>query len=134
MLDALAQNIMVSHRARIPGKYLPEQAPPREQAIKLAGMFRGLGGPIITIARGQMSNTNQIKKRLAVGYDGVVVGRAVMGSASAPVFIQAVRDRTLLLAEFSQWGLDNVEFDVHGNVMHGPKKDIPSAEDDDVFL
>ena len=29
MLDALAQNIMVSHRARIPGKYLPEQAPPR---------------------------------------------------------------------------------------------------------
>ena len=81
-----------------------------------------------------MSNANQIKKRLAVGYDGVVVGRAVMGSASAPVFIQAVRDRTLLLAEFSQWGLDNVEFDVHGNVMHGPKKDIPSAEDDDVFL
>ena len=83
-----------------------------------------------------MSNTNQIKKRLAVGYDGVVVGRAVMESASASVFIQAVRDRTLLLAEFSQWGLDNVEFDVHGNVMlmHGPKKDIPSAEDDDVFL
>ena len=123
MLDALAQNIMVSHRAWIPGKYLPEQAPPREQAIKLAGMFPGLGGPIITIARGQISNANQIKKRLAVGYDGVVVGRAVMGSASAPVFIQAV-----------QWGLDNVEFDVHGNVMHGPKKDIPSAEDDDVFL
>ena len=83
-----------------------------------------------------MSNTNQIKKRLAVGYDGVVVGRTVMGSASAPEpeFIKAVRDRTLWLAEFSQWGLDNVEFDVDGNVMHGPKKDIPSAEDDDVFL
>ena len=64
----------------------------------------------------------------------MVVGRTVMGSASAPEFIKAVRDRTLLLAEFIQWGLDNVEFDVDGNVMHGPKKDNPSAENDDVFL
>jgi len=30
--------------------------------------------------------------------------------------------------------LDEVEFDVDGNGMYGSKKDILSAEDDDVFL
>ncbi|KAL7540325.1 hypothetical protein ACHAWF_006652, partial [Thalassiosira exigua] len=127
-LDALAQNIMVSNRDRITGQLVPGQA------IKLAGMFPGSGGPIVTLAGGGVSTTDQMKKLLAVGYDGVVVGRTVMGSARAPEFIRAVRDRTLLPAEFSQWGLDDVEFDVDGNVLAGPKGDIPSREDDDAFL
>ena len=127
-LDALATNIMVSNRDRITGQLIPDQA------IKLAGMFPGSGGPIITIAGGGVTNTDQMKKLLAVGYDGVVVGKTVMGSPKAPEFIRAVRDRTLLPAEFSQWGLDDVEFDVDGNVMSGPKKGIPSADDEDVFM
>jgi len=127
-LDGLAQNIMVSNRDRITGELVPDQA------IKLAGMFPGSGGPIVTIAGGGISSTDEMKKLLAVGYDGVVVGKTVMGSARAPEFIRAVRDRTMLPAEFSQWGLDDVEFDMDGNVMQGPKKDVPSSDDADAFL
>ena len=127
-LEGLAQNIMVSNRDRVTGDLVPDQA------VKLAGMFPGSGGPIVTIAGGGVSDTEQMKKLLAVGYDGVVVGKAVMGSARAPEFIKAVRDRTLLPAEFSQWGLDDVEFDVDGNIMPGPKKDVPGPDDDDAFL
>lgn len=126
-LDALAQNIMVSNRDRITGELYPEQA------IKLAGMFPGSGGPIVTIAGGGVETTEQMKKLLAVGYDGVVVGKTVMGSARAPEFIRTVRDRTLLPAEFSQWGLDDVEFDMDGNIMSGPKKNIPDSSDNDAF-
>ncbi|EED92640.1 component II, glutamine amidotransferase [Thalassiosira pseudonana CCMP1335] len=126
-LDSLAQNIMVSNRDRITGQLLPDQA------IKLAGMFPGSGGPIITIAGGGISTPEQMKKHLAVGYDGVVVGKTVMGSARAPEFIRTVRDRTLLPAEFSQWGLDDIEFDIDGNVMTGPKKDIATPEDENAF-
>ncbi|KAL7463793.1 hypothetical protein ACHAXS_004146 [Conticribra weissflogii] len=126
-LDALAQNIMVSNRDRISGALYPDQA------IKLAGMFPGSGGPIVTIAGGGVETTEQMKKLLAVGYDGVVVGKTVMGSARAPEFIRTVRDRTLLPAEFSQWGLDDVEFDMDGNFMPGPKKNIPDASDNDAF-
>ncbi|KAL3803475.1 hypothetical protein HJC23_014023 [Cyclotella cryptica] len=126
-LDALAQNIMVSNRDRITGALIPDQA------VKLAGMFPGSGGPIITIACGGIENTEQMKKLLAVGYDGVVVGKTVMGSARAPEFIRAVRDRTLLPAEFSQWGFDDLEFDMDGNVMPGPKKNIASPDDDNAF-
>ena len=79
--------------------------------------------------------TDQMKRLLAVGYDGVVAGRAVMGSTRAPEFIRAVRDRTLLPAEFSQWGLDEFEFDVDGNLMSGPRRGgVPSPGDADVFL
>lgn len=40
----------------------------------------------------------------------------------------------MLPAELSQWGLDqNVEFDVEGNVMQGPKTDIPAADDPGSF-
>ena len=81
-----------------------------------------------------MSTPDQMKKLLAVGYGGVVVGRTVMGSARTPEFIRMVMDRTLLPAEFSQWGLDNVEFDMDGNVMSGPKKGVPSQDDEDVFM
>ena len=99
------------------------------------GLFPGSGGPIVTIAGGGITTTDQMKKLLTAGYDGVVVGRAVMGSERAPEFIRAVRDRTLLPAEFSsQWGLDDVEFDPSGNVMSGPKLDIPTPQDPDVFL
>jgi len=96
-------------------------------------MFPGSGGPIICLATGGIETTDQMKKHLAVGYDGVVVGKAVMGSPKAPEFIRAVRDRTLLPAEFSAWGLEDVEFDMDGNVMSGPKRDVPSADGADVY-
>ena len=126
-LDALAPNILVSNYDRVSQQYYPQQA------IKLAGMFPGSGGPIICLAGGDIENTDQMKKHLAVGYDGVVVGKAVMGSPRAPEFIRAVRDRTLLPAEFSQWGLDDVEFDMDGNVMQGPKTGIPNSNDEEVY-
>jgi len=121
-LDALAQNIMVSNYDRLQQRYYPDQA------YKLAGMFPGSGGPIICIAGGGVDDTEEMKRLLAVGYDAVVVGKAAMGSARAPEFIRAVRDRTLLPAEFSQWGLEHVEFDMDGNIMSGPKDDVPNAE------
>lgn len=126
-LDALAPNILVSNYDRVSQQYYPQQA------VKLAGMFPGSGGPIICLAGGGIEDTDQMKKHLAVGYDGVVVGKAVMGSPRAPEFIRAVRDRTLLPAEFSQWGLDDVEFDMDGNVMQGPKRGISNSEDKDVY-
>jgi len=126
-LDALAQNIMVSNYDRLQQRYYPEQA------YKLAGMFPGSGGPIICIAGGGIDDTEDMKSLLAVGYDGVVVGKAAMGSARAPEFIRAVRDRTLLPAEMSQWGLEHVEFDKDGNLMDGPKKGIKVPGDPDTF-
>ncbi|KAL3811408.1 hypothetical protein ACHAXA_005309 [Cyclostephanos tholiformis] len=127
-LDSLAQNIMVNNRDRMTGRLV------MDQAIKLAGMFPGSGGPIVTLAGGGLTNTEQMKKLLAVGYDGVVVGKACMGSTRAPEFIRAVRDRTLLPAEFSQWGLDEYEFDLDGNVMTGPRENVSGIGDPDVFL
>jgi indole-3-glycerol phosphate synthase len=96
-LDALAPNILVSNYDRISMEYFDQQT------IKLAGMFPGSGGPIICLAGGDIQGTEQMKRNLAVGYDGVVVGKAAMGSSKAPEFIRAVRDRTLLPAELSQW-------------------------------
>jgi indole-3-glycerol phosphate synthase len=127
-IDVLAQNIMVSNYDRVQQVYYPDQA------YKLAGMFPGSGGPIICLAGGGLDDTEDMKRLLAVGYDGVVVGKAAMGSARAPEFIRAVKDRTLLPAEFSQWGLEHVEFDMDGNVMEGPKKNIPSVDDETSFL
>jgi indole-3-glycerol phosphate synthase len=126
-LSILAPTIAVNNYDRIKQEYYPEQA------IQLAGMFPGSGGPIICLATGGIEDTDTMKRHLAVGYDGVVVGKAVMGSPMAPEFIRAVRDRTLLPAEFSQWGLENVEFDMDGNVMTGPKKNVPSLDDEDVY-
>jgi indole-3-glycerol phosphate synthase len=126
-LNVLAPTIAVNNYDRIKQEYYPEQA------IQLAGMFPGSGGPIICLATGGIEDTDQMKRHLAVGYDGVVVGKAVMGSAKAPEFIRAVRDRTLLPAEFSQWGLEDVEFDMDGNVMPGPKLNMPSPDDEDVY-
>ena len=126
-LDAMATNILVSNYDRVRQEYYPDQA------IKLAGLFPGSGGPIICLAGGGIETPEQMKKHLAAGYDGVVVGKAVMGSAKAPEFIRAVRDRSLLPAELSQWGLEDVEFDLNGNPMPGPKQNIPDQYDDDVY-
>lgn len=126
-LDALAPNIMVSNYDRVAQKYYPQQA------IQLAGMFPGSGGPIISIAGGGIDSPEVMKRHLAVGYDAVVVGKACMGSSMAPEFIRAVRDRTLLPAELSQWGLEDVEFDMEGQPMPGPKSDIPDPYDDDSY-
>ena len=126
-LDALATNILVSNYDRVGQVYHAQQA------IKLAGLFPGSGGPIICLAGGGIETTDQMKRHLAVGYDGVVVGKAVMGSTKAPEFIRAVRDRTLLPAELSQWGLEDVEFDMDGQPMPGPKRNIPGEDDDDIY-
>lgn len=127
-LDALAPNILVSNYDRVSQQYYPQQA------IQLAGMFPGSGGPIISIAGGDIQDTESMKRHLAVGYDGVCVGKAVMGSSKAPEFIRACRDRTLLPAEMSQWGLEDVEFDMDGQPMQGTKKTrTPSVGDEDVY-
>jgi len=125
-LEILAPNILVHNYDRVQQQLYPQQA------IQLAGLFPGSGGPIICLACGGIETVDQMKRHLAVGYDGVVVGKAVMGSPKAPEFIRAVRDRTLLPAEMSQWGID-AEFDMNGEIMSGPKSDIPSSSDPDVY-
>lgn len=125
-LDILAPNILVNNYDRIGQQLYPQQA------IQLAGLFPGSGGPIICLAGGGIATTLDMKKHLNVGYDGVVVGQAVMGSPAAPEFIRAVRDRTLLPAEMSQWGID-AEFDLDGNIMAGPKSNVPKEGDADVY-
>jgi len=106
-LDALAQNILVTNYDRIRQQYYPDQA------YKLAGMFPGSGGPIIALAGGGISTTEEMQQLLGVGYDGVVVGKTVMTSTKAPEFIKAVRDQTLLPVELSQWdpALQTMNFD-----------------------
>lgn len=126
-LELMAQNIMINNYDRVSQQLFPEQA------IQLAGVFPGSGGPVICLATGGIETTDQMKRHLAVGYDGVVVGKAVMGCPKAPEFIRAVRDRTLLPAEFSGWGLDDVEFDMDGNVMQGPKRDIIDQDDESAY-
>lgn len=104
-MNSLAQNILVLNFDRVNEKYYPDQA------HKLAGMFPGSGGPIICLAGGGIDDTHDMKKLLAVGYDGVVVGRAVMGNSRAPEFIRAVREKEFLPSEFSQWGLKDTAID-----------------------
>jgi indole-3-glycerol phosphate synthase len=125
-LRILAPNILVNNYDRVSQRLYPEQA------LKLAGLFPGSGGPIICLATGGIATTEQMKRHLSVGYDGVVVGKAVMGSPMAPEFIRAVRDRTLLPAELSPWGMD-AEFDMEGNLMSGPKHGLPSPNDPNVY-
>mmetsp|Transcript_22397 Transcript_22397/g.62198 ORF Transcript_22397/g.62198 Transcript_22397/m.62198 type:complete len:402 (+) Transcript_22397:59-1264(+) len=126
-LELMAPNIMINNYDRITQTYYPNQA------VQLAGLFPGSGGPIITLATGGIDTTENMKRHLSVGYDAVLVGRAVMGSPRAPEFIRTVRDRTLLPAELSAWGLEEVEFDPDGNVMSGPKKDILNDSDPNVL-
>ena len=121
-----APTILVHNYDRVGQRYFPDQA------VQLAGLFPGSGGPIITLAQGGIDTTEDMKRHLAVGYDGVVVGRAVMGSPRAPEFIRAVRDRTLLPAELSHWG-QGMEFDMDGNYMAGPKANTPSVDDPNAY-
>lgn len=109
-LEIVAPTIMINNYDRIGQTLHPEQA------IRLAGMFPGSGGPIICLAGGGIADTQMMKRHLAVGYDGVVVGKAIMGSPSAPEFIRAARDASYLPAEMSQWGID-AEFDIDGNLI-----------------
>lgn len=118
----VAPTILVNNYDRIGQKFYPNQA------VQLAGLFPGSGGPIITLATGGIANIDDMKRHLTVGYDGVVVGKAVMGSPMAPQFIRAVRDRTLLPAELSHWG-QGLEFDSDGNAITTPR-DISSSEAD----
>jgi indole-3-glycerol phosphate synthase len=124
-LSLMAPNIVVNNYDRLQREYRPQQA------IQLAGLFPGSGGPVICLATGGIADTNTMKKHLAVGYDGVIVGKAAMGSTKAPEFIRAVRDRTLLPAELSQWGLEDIEFDMEGNVMAGPRANVPDSDNID---
>uniref|UniRef100_A0A7S1D1L0 indole-3-glycerol-phosphate synthase n=1 Tax=Cyclophora tenuis TaxID=216820 RepID=A0A7S1D1L0_CYCTE len=126
-LEAMAQNIMVTNYDRVNQEYH------LDQAIKLAGAFPGSGGPVICLAGGGIEDVKQMKKHLAVGYDGIVVGKAAMGSHKAPEFIRATRDRTLLPAELSQWGLEDVEFDLDGEVMQGPSDDAMDPYDPSAY-
>lgn len=125
-IQILAPNILVNNFDRISRELYPQQA------VQLAGLFPGSGGPVICLAGGGIDDTETMKRHLAVGYDGVVVGKAVMGSPRAPEFIRAVRDRTVLPAELSQWGID-AEFDVDGNLMSGPKANIPGMDDANTY-
>jgi indole-3-glycerol phosphate synthase len=109
-LQIVAPTILVNNYDRV------QQELYEDQAIRLAGLFPGSGGPVICLAGGGIETTDQMKKHLAVCYDGVVVGKAVMGSPKAPEFIRACRDRTCLPAEMSQWGID-AEFDERGDIM-----------------
>jgi len=90
-IDALAQNILVLNYDRIQQKYYPDQA------YNLAGMFPGRGGPVICLAGGGIDTTKEVKRLLSVGYDGVVVGKAVMSNNKASEFIRAVKDVKLLV-------------------------------------
>ena len=119
-LQLAASTIMVSNFDRV------TQTLHSEQALRLAGMFPGSGGPIICLAGGGIEDTQSMKRHLAVGYDGVVVGKAVMGSPSAPEFIRAARDASYLPAEMSQWGID-AEFDIDGNLIVDPNKQPKST-------
>jgi indole-3-glycerol phosphate synthase len=106
-LQAMAQNLLVTNFDRISGTYYPQQAE------RLVSLFPG-SGPIVALACGGIESPEQIRELLCAGYDGVVVGKAIMGNARAPSLIKAVRDRPLLPAEFAGWGLDDPDVDMQG--------------------
>jgi indole-3-glycerol phosphate synthase len=120
-LNIMAPTILVNNYDRIREELHPEQA------IQLAGLFPGSGGPIICLATGGIQSVKQMKRHLAVGYDGIVVGKAVMGNTAAPEFIRAVRDGSFLPAELSQWGAD-AEFDIDGNLRLDPPAKSSASE------
>ena len=125
-LDCLAQNVLVSNYDRVRGQYFPEQA------TNLAGLFPGSGGPIISLAGAGIETVDDVKEALAAGYDGVVVGKAIMGNTMAPEFIKAVKEKVMLPAEFSGWELndDDVDIDMNGNVISKTKES--SSKDIDI--
>jgi len=106
-LSNLAQNLLVTNYDRITGQYFADQA------LKLVGLFPGTG-PIVALACGGIDTPEQVRELLCAGYDGVVVGKALMGNPSAGQFIRNVRDKPLLPAEFAGWGLDDVDVNIQG--------------------
>ena len=130
----LATNILVNNYDRIRQELHPDQA------IRLAGLFPGSGGPMICLATGGLADLNDMKRHLQAGYDGLVIGQAIMAQPDrAPSMIRTLRDRSFLPAEFAAWGLDDegkYEFDVDGNLRSAPpspKTDLPKAEDPSSF-
>jgi indole-3-glycerol phosphate synthase len=98
-LYIMAPNILVNNYDRITQQYYPNQA------IQLAGLFPGSGGPLICLATGNFHSIEEMRQHLQVGYDGIVVGYTIMGNVNAAQIIRTVRDQELLPAEFSQWGM-----------------------------
>ena len=125
-LYIMAPTILVNNFDRVRQELHPEQA------IKLAGLFPGSGGPIICLAGGGIQSTTEMKRHLAVGYDGIVVGKAVMGNTAAPEFISAVRDGSYLPAELSHWGID-AEFDVDGNLRVDAPQHQPPSDSSEIY-
>lgn len=92
-IDALAQNILVSNYDRFHQRYYPNQA------YNLAAMFPGYGGPIICLAGGGIDSTKEVKRLLSVGYDGIVLGKAVMGNNRVSEFIKILKYNNYLTSE-----------------------------------
>lgn len=124
-MELMAMNILVSNYDRVQEMYYPDQA------INMATEFPGSGGPIICIAGGGIDTPATMKRHLAAGYDAVVVGRACMGNKMAPKFIQEVRGRTFLPAEFAGLVHQGIEFDSQGNPIGETLPDIRRMNDDD---
>lgn len=103
-IEMLVTYFLVTNFDRITGEYHPGQAE------MLAGMFPGTG-PLITIATGGIESPEDARRLLRAGYDGVVVGKAVMGSSMAPDFVAMVRDRALLPAQVGDLGVDDLDIE-----------------------
>lgn len=129
-LDCLAQNILVTNYDRISQKYYPNQA------TDLSGLFPGSGGPIISLAGGDLQSTEEIKEVLNCGYDGVVVGHGILGNNhhNAQEFIDATKNRVMLPAEFSGWGLEDLDDKDPLDVSEALKTEYERAQQrDDAF-
>lgn len=103
-INMLVTNFLVTNFDRLTGTYHPEQAE------MLAGMFPGTG-PLITIATGGIESPDEARKLLRAGYDGVVIGKAVMGNSLAPDFVAMIRDREFLPAQVGDLGIDDLDIE-----------------------
>lgn len=103
-INMLVTNFLVTNFDRLTGKYHPEQAE------MIAGMFPGTG-PLITIATGGIASPEEARQLLRAGYDGVVIGKAVMGNSLAPDFVAMIRDRELLPAQVGDLGIDDLDIE-----------------------
>ena len=87
------------------GRYFPGQAE------KVQSMFPG-SGPLVTIACGDLNTPDVCRNVLSSGFDGVVVGKAIMGNDKAPQFIKAVRNRRMMPAQYMSSGIDDADLDM----------------------
>jgi len=95
--------IVVNNWDRLRGTYYPDQA---ERVIDLIPVGAGV---VTALASGRIKNAEEANRLIGLGYHGVVVGGAIMGSTSTPAFIRGVRDIDALPAEFSGWGMEDLE-------------------------